>query len=714
MYLAWPFLIVLSVESTSVIRRSWTRHSAIDGLKAAYYVNLDHMPTRKNHMETQLHNVGLSAQRWRAVDWMQVARGDFDRDYVKKQGLSPDILTKPAKEANGTIGCFLSHITALEEAAKEKERRGQNDYLLMMEDDVGIPDDWEFLLQKAVENAPMDWELLKISGWGSARDGDLQKTSTFSLANDNAIRQPKTAWDKLYAGVTSLFTKQEQEVKYYLMTRPFTEPAHFWWGTLGLGSANFFYSGTGGYLVRYSALQRVIDHLRGQPIGDLDAMLLSNGEMRFYEGWPHVFDLSSDAFHGPGLHGRKAFDESQDSSKYSGELPKAAVVLEGAQQATTTLPAADDSDPMAVSVLEEGEIVKPPSKLAAANTDSGSKRLMRSIQPHGLAAAPSTSERIASTRDSMIDTSPADRISLTYGHPAWLKNCGVIYLDVGSNIGVQVRKLFEPERYPEAPVLQLFSDIFGAEEDRRLPSSSTGLCALGIEPNPSHRAHLASLQENYTKRGWNVQFYPFAAWKEEAKLKFNEATQPETEDWAAHLNIVKASWEADMTQEAMKKQQVNVRAINLADFIKSLPPHSVKLMKMDIEGAEYETVWRMLQQKVFCQGTVDSVFFEAHPWGDVSNWKDNRTYAALRKHISEADCGVGGAATNVTDLDDETFGLDDVSIGRYWEAKHRSERTHMMLLYGLIAAFILWWFVRSGYAASICRNLSSKATSVVA
>ena len=39
--------------------------------------------------------------------------------------------------------------------------------------------------------------------------------------------------------------------------------------------------------------------------------------------------------------------------------------------------------------------------------------------------------------------------------------CGHVYLDIGSNRGVQVRKLFEPQRYPGAPVLQLFEQLFG-------------------------------------------------------------------------------------------------------------------------------------------------------------------------------------------------------------------------------------------------------------
>lgn len=33
-----------------------------------------------------------------------------------------------------------------------------------------------------------------------------------------------------------------------------------------------------------------------------------------------------------------------------------------------------------------------------------------------------------------------------------LNGCRHVYIDVGSNMGVQIRKLFEPERYPKAEV----------------------------------------------------------------------------------------------------------------------------------------------------------------------------------------------------------------------------------------------------------------------
>ena len=62
------------------------------------------------------------------------------------------------------------------------------------------------------------------------------------------------------------------------------------------------------------------------------------------------------------------------------------------------------------------------------------------------------------------------------GLPFDLRTCSKLYLDVGSNIGVQVRKLYEPHKYPMTPaarkhlygskltVHQFFNQEFGAPE----------------------------------------------------------------------------------------------------------------------------------------------------------------------------------------------------------------------------------------------------------
>ena len=35
--------------------------------------------------------------------------------------------------------------------------------------------------------------------------------------------------------------------------------------------------------------------------------------------------------------------------------------------------------------------------------------------------------------------------------PKWLPGCEKIFLDLGANIGITVKKLFEPENYPKKP-----------------------------------------------------------------------------------------------------------------------------------------------------------------------------------------------------------------------------------------------------------------------
>ena len=54
--------------------------------------------------------------------------------------------------------------------------------------------------------------------------------------------------------------------------------------------------------------------------------------------------------------------------------------------------------------------------------------------------------------------------------------CDRIYFDFGSNIGVQIRKLFEPEHYAGAEALPLFDAAFGS-----FPQRAFKTCAFGIE-----------------------------------------------------------------------------------------------------------------------------------------------------------------------------------------------------------------------------------------
>ena len=88
------------------------------------------------------------------------------------------------------------------------------------------------------------------------------------------------------------------------------------------------------------------------------------------------------------------------------------------------------------------------------------------------------------------------------GQAGLLRGCSHVFLDLGSNIGVQVRKMYEPEKYPGSLWGQRFESAFGGAR-----GSKRGLCAVGFEPNPGHTGMLERLEAHYQTCGWRAHFF---------------------------------------------------------------------------------------------------------------------------------------------------------------------------------------------------------------
>ena len=84
-----------------------------------------------------------------------------------------------------------------------------------------------------------------------------------------------------------------------------------------------------------------------------------------------------------------------------------------------------------------------------------------------------------------------------------LDGCLHVFIDLGSNRGLQIRKLYEPDTFPLAPVLPLYERFFGKPEDRRLQE----ICSVSFEPNSKHAAHLRQLSESYASCGITMVVY---------------------------------------------------------------------------------------------------------------------------------------------------------------------------------------------------------------
>merc|ERR1719440_628517 len=114
-----------------------------------------------------------------------------------------------------------------------------------------------------------------------------------------------------------------------------------------------------------------------------------------------------------------------------------------------------------------------------------------------------------------------------------------------------------------------------------------------------------------------------------------------------------------------------VRTVDLAAFIATLPA-PIKIMKMDIEGAEYATLASMLKRTSLCASVVERAFIEVHAWGEIKDWSQGqgvisalggvhpRSFDAIQQRMAELEKSdmCFGPVTDVSELDDETYSQD--------------------------------------------------------
>lgn len=186
--------------------------------------------------------------------------------------------------------------------------------------------------------------------------------------------------------------------------------------------------------------------------------------------------------------------------------------------------------------------------------------------------------------------------------PSRFAGCKMVYLDVGTNIGVQIRKLFEPSRYPSAEVTRFFDEFFGPKRNE----NKKDLCAIGIEMNPSHTRRLSALESHYASNcGYRVHiFTETAATVYDGSIMFFSDDDYSHEEWGASTQAV--------ATHIHKWSNRTVRAMDLAAFIlHEIMPHATTIvMKLDIEGAEHNVFPRLLAKGVLC--AINLLFVETH------------------------------------------------------------------------------------------------------
>jgi len=170
-----------------------------------------------------------------------------------------------------------------------------------------------------------------------------------------------------------------------------------------------------------------------------------------------------------------------------------------------------------------------------------------------------------------------------------------VYIDAGSHRGIQVRKLYEPSKYPDSKVFSLFDKFFGLPSARNLSE----VCTVGFEPDPRYRLDLRLIENNYEKMGWPVKF----VFKAVSHQKGNAVLRTNTN--------TAANWHASTNEfylmDSDEIREFDIESVRLADYINThvakrllpraidfdMPPRAI--MKIDIEGAEGLVIHDLLE-----------------------------------------------------------------------------------------------------------------------
>merc|ERR1719500_1392475 len=271
----------------------------------------------------------------------------------------------------------------------------------------------------------------------------------------------------------------------------------------------------------------------------------------------------------------------------------------------------------------------------------------------------------------------------------FLDGCHHVYLDMGTNTGVQIRKLYEPHLFPDASVLPIFDKFFGQEGERDL----TTICTVGFEPNIIHNKVLHRLEEQYQACGWRVYInLGTGVGKEEKNVEFAHkkvwhggCSSPygvaELCNRAGHFKaygdslgfggrILDGGNYAEESKGSKFHQEISfskVRQIRIAEFITKVvatrrferdannptkfPPSVV--MKLDVEGRELDVIPDIVMSGALQHIDHLHVDWTNDGWTNVSSVQQLSGAMRILTEISK-DRGLAHT-TEVVALDDESY-----------------------------------------------------------
>ena len=246
--------------------------------------------------------------------------------------------------------------------------------------------------------------------------------------------------------------------------------------------------------------------------------------------------------------------------------------------------------------------------------------------------------------------------------------CRNVFIDLGANIGIHSRFLFEPQRYPSerhpktGKELHPYAAIFDSEFGRDRDLNAT--CAVAFEPNPQHAARHEQLQAAYASVGWRHIHVPAGVSDRTGSIPFHDNGGYSKTGLKNFLSFATKRLDAGTAPSTV------VPVLDFAHFLglfRLLHPAPARvLLKMDIEGVEYAVLPEALRRGVLCKH-VDTISLEFHSRyaplqvSDVSLpsvERAERHEATIRELLEKAAHDPSCRLKRVLYVDDESHKMD--------------------------------------------------------
>ena len=274
---------------------------------------------------------------------------------------------------------------------------------------------------------------------------------------------------------------------------------------------------------------------------------------------------------------------------------------------------------------------------------------------HGVRSVNGTMSLQSSREDTQIGMQPSNVAD----------GCLHVYVDAGTNRGVQIRKLFEPDKYPKAPFTSFFQKSFGNESEIR-----KNVCVFGFEPDPTFTESLSMLESCYKSKGWRTEIYTETGVGPE-----NTQTTFYVDNTPLHLGS------SFIARHGRTARKVMVPIIDFKEFLTMLSERKLPsrdgsieprmLMKVDVEATEYSIMHALVNSGLICM--FDEVYVEWHTqffskqiflkqnsslFSPFSNPSVAQNYAESYEKETKTNATQKCGRQVLADLDDETYGKD--------------------------------------------------------